>query len=154
MRTADQNYRTDLVEVVTIGFPFCAFKVVTGMRLLQEEKQVTGWLLVALGLIDAALNATNLMALIFVKRRAVPTCTFSLMANWVPASAATAKGSLQDVGNALDVLVSFTLVALMVGLGKIPLLPVELLQAWNVAVVLNVLGAGLSRFGASLKRVT
>ena len=50
-------------------------------------------------------------------------------------------------------LLSFTLVAAMVGFGRIPSLPSDHLRVWNAAVVLNVLGAGLSRVGASYRAI-
>jgi hypothetical protein len=43
-------------------------------------------------------------------------------------------------------------VAAMVALGAFPSFPEDQLRAWNWAVVLNVLGAGLSRLGASVSQ--
>ena len=57
----------------------------------------------------------------------------------------------RDLGAAADVLMSFLLVALMIGLGRLASMPPGRLAAWSACVILNVLGAGLGRFGASLR---
>jgi len=53
----------------------------------------------------------------------------------------------------IDVLLSFGLVALVIGGGRLRGMPPAQLTAWNACVILNVLGAGLSRFGESLRNL-
>ena len=53
-----------------------------------------------------------------------------------------------------SLLISFSLVAYMVGAGRLKLLPPGLLTFWNAAVILNVLGAGLGRFGESVRNLS
>ena len=57
-----------------------------------------------------------------------------------------------DLGLAVDVFVSFGLVALVIGAGLLPAAPAWALPLWNVAVVLNVLGAGVGRLLAAVVR--
>ena len=55
-----------------------------------------------------------------------------------------------ELGLALDMMLAFTLVAAMLGLGQLPLLPSPWGPLWNLAVVLNVLGAGGLRLTKAL----
>jgi hypothetical protein len=151
-----RNLTADILEVVTIGFPFCAFKVVVGLLLVREGAgfaEVAGALLIGLGALDALFNVVNLASLLGVRRRVVSACTFSALTRRLTLFRASPSDHMEDLGNSIDVLLSFSLVAAMVGLGKIAALPAEQLRAWNGAVVLNVLGAGLGRVGASLRRI-
>ena len=59
-----------------------------------------------------------------------------------------------DLGIALDVVLSFVLVALVIGFGLLAELPPTLLPVWSFAVVLNVLGAGISRLSSSVEALT
>lgn len=134
-----------LLEVLTIGLPFCGFKVLAGASLGGPA----GLILVALGAVDAFINTVNLIGLLAHRRRPLPVCALALAAGAAGGSVPLAKR--RELGASLDVLLSFILVAAMVGAGRIALLPPARLSAWNVCVILNVLGAGLGRFGASLR---
>ena len=59
----------------------------------------------------------------------------------------------QDLGNSIDVLLSFSLVAIVIGGGFIKQLTPDHLYLWNLAVILNVFGAGSSRLTASIKNL-
>ena len=48
----------------------------------------------------------------------------------------------------------FALVALMIGAGRLRSMPAGRLAVWNACVILNVLGAGLGRFGDSWRKLS
>ena len=48
-----------LVEIATVGFPFCLFKLMTG-KILLGTLPFLGWPLIALGVADAIINAASL----------------------------------------------------------------------------------------------
>jgi hypothetical protein len=137
----------ELFEVATVGLPFCVFKGAVGELLVARGWWVAGLTLLALAAVDAALNLVNLGWLALRGSRAVSECLLAWVARRgrAPHDARSA-----ELGSALDVLLSFCLVAGMVALGGISGLPAPLLAAWNTAVVANVLGAGLSRLAAAL----
>jgi hypothetical protein len=135
------------LETLTVGLPFCGFKIMTGDFYGQP------WL-VALGLIDAAINLANMIGIIFFKRRILNACFLSLVVNFFKRPTADAKMKWEDLGNSLDVLLSFILVAVMIAYGNLKLLPGPQLLCWNISVVLNVLGAGLGRLTASIKNLS
>ncbi len=140
----------DLLEVITAGLPFCAFKALVGMMLIRNGHRAEGSLLVLLGGADGLLNGVNLVSLALMRRRLTSPCVIAALTRRLPFSGGSAW---VDLGNSLDVLLSFCLVAAMVALGLISDLAEHELTMWNAAVVLNVLGAGLARVGASLRRL-
>jgi uncharacterized membrane protein len=134
------------LEIITIGLPFCAFKCLTGLYYRQH------WL-VALGIVDLVINFINLVSVIYRKNRVLDACFISFLVRLIKKPHTDVKTLWQDLGNSSDVLLSFILVATVIGTGAISLLPPDHLQLWNMAVILNVLGAGSGRLSASLKNL-
>ncbi len=130
------------LEVLTVGFPFCGFKIITGILFVHEAfaQVVTylGYILITLGLIDLLMNGCNFIWLTLKKKRLFDPCFAGFLSRILNQS--------EDFGNSIDILISFSLVALVVGAGLIPRLHTEELHIWNICVVINVLGAGLGRF--------
>ena len=142
--------RLECLEVLSIGLPFCVFKIASGVAF----GGAFGLFLIALGAVDLLINAANFAGLVLIRRRVHDACLLSFAARLCGAPARKPRWTLQDFGNSLDVLVSFSLVAYMVGAGKLGALPPRLLMFWNWAVVLNVLGAGLGRLGESFRNLS
>ena len=131
-------------EILTVGLPFCAFKLLTGdIAAHGGSFAPLGYALLALGLVDLVLNTVNLVALVTLRRRLGSVCLAEL--------AMRTFGRRAEVGLAIDVFVSFGLVACVVGFGLIARIPPWALPIWNTAVVLNVLGAGVGRLIAALR---
>lgn len=141
----------ELLEVFTVGLPFCAFKVLTGYSLVVHAPawSVLGVLLATLGALDVVVNLVNVIGLVVWRRRVLEACTLSVATRVVRRRSRVAS-TWQELGTAVDVLLSMALVAVMIAAGFIGRLPAALLVVWNVSVIVNVLGAGVSRFGASL----
>ena len=136
----------NFLEILTIGLPFCAFKIVSGLFLNQF------WLS-ALEIIDLGFNLTNLVSLLVSKRRIFDACLLSFITRQIKKPSQTLKAKWQDLGNSLDVLLSFSLVAYMIGGGFIKDLPMDYLSIWNISVILNVFGAGFSRLEISIRNL-
>jgi hypothetical protein len=136
----------DLVEVVTVGLPFCAFKIITGLDLVSSGL-ASGWILIVLGALDAALNAVNGITVAWNGVRRAPIC--ALDALFAPRG--PGQGPHRELGLALDTMLAFTLVAGMIALNRLGALPAASRGAWNVAVVLNVLGAGGIRLAKAVE---
>lgn len=142
----------DLLEVLTVGLPFCGFKILAGLSLAASASPLRplGFLLIALGVIDAIINGVNLAGLLAYGRRPLAACTLALATSPFRGPSSSLS-KWRDLGDSLDVLLAFALVALMIAFGRLSLMPPDRLAAWNVCVILNVLGAGLGRFGASVR---
>lgn len=133
-------------EILTVGFPFCIFKLLTGVALMGTPSlRVLGWTLVGLGAIDVVFNALNLASLLFLRRRVCGVCLVDVLVRRLER-----RPPRGDLGVAIDVLLSFGLVAIVIGSGLLARLPSWALPLWNVSVVLNVLGAGIGRVLAAL----
>lgn len=136
-----------VLEVVTVGLPFCAFKILTGIVFVARPwLSPFGWILIALGCLDGIVNAINLASLITGRARVFGVClTQILVRRWRPN-----RVEWDDLGISIDVMLSFILVAVMIGFNLLPALPPAGLTAWSFGVVLNVLGAGFGRLSSSL----
>lgn len=134
------------LDIITIGFPFCAFKIIAGLYFGQY------WL-VGLGIVDILLNLINLITLTTHQKAVTDVCLLSLIVRKIKQPVREAKHKWQDLGNALDVCLSFAIVALVIGGGHTPNLPMNHLIIWNVGVIFNVFGAGVSRLTYSLKNL-
>jgi hypothetical protein len=154
MNEAASSKRLELLEVLTVGLPFCGFKILTGLSLADSPASaplmIAGFALVSLGALDGLLNAVNLAGLLVNGRRPMTECSFAFAARTLRGPSG-APHQWQDLGNSADVLVSFALVALMIGFARLRSMPPGRLAVWNACVILNVLGAGLGRFGLSLR---
>jgi len=153
MGASSRRIAAELLEVITVGFPFCVFKGGVGLWCIQRGMPWVGVPLLLLAGADALLNTANLLALATARRRWVPACVLSAVTQRLGLFPDSPHAWLADFGNALDMLLAFTLVAGMVGTGMLRELDARVLAAWNGAVVLNVLGAGMGRLGASLEKV-
>ncbi len=133
------------LEVFVVGLPFCAFKALTGLL-------AGGWglALLLLAALDLLFNLNNLAALARHRAGSRPVCLLAWLLTLGVGGKSEARGEL---GAALDVALSFLLVAVMVGGGLLGRLPVWGLQAWNAAVVLNVLGAGAFQVNQAVARL-
>ena len=134
------------LEIITIGLPFCVFKIVSGLFFHQY------WL-VGLGIVDSFINMINLVFLILQRKRIFDACLLSLLVRLIKKPSDQLKSQWEDLGNSIDVLLSFSLVAYVIGGGFIKQLPLTHLSIWNISVILNVFGAGSSRLTTSIKNL-
>ncbi len=130
-------------EILTVGLPFCAFKLIAGAALSQDW--LTAW-----GIADTLINTLNLAWLLIARRRLTEVCLLSLLMRLMRRPAAERLARWQDLGAAGDMFFSFAIVALMLGGGFLPALPAWQLKIWNLSVILNVLGAGSMRLRDSI----
>lgn len=135
-----------IFEILTVGLPFCAFKIIAGLGLRQL------WLTIW-GLCDLTINTINLLALIIRRRRLFDACLLSFVVRLVKKPERDVRSYWQDLGNAIDVGFSFAIVAFMLGGGFLPSLEALQLRIWNISVILNVLGAGSFRLSASISSI-
>jgi hypothetical protein len=135
-----QHWLVPSAEVLTVGLPFCVFKLLTGWIAVHTPLAPVGYALLALGAVDLVLNATNLAALLVAHRRVGGVCTLDVV-----------LGRDRDLALAVDVFLSFALVAIVVGFGLLLRLPRWALPLWNLAVVVNVVGAGAARLLTAIR---
>jgi|GEM_PF-1357624 len=138
-----RSIKVEKLDIVTIGLPFAAFKILAGIALQGisgDANNPMGWILIVWGIIDFIINMVNLISLTAAGKKITTTCTMSFIF----------RSASEEVGAALDVMMSCTLVAIMVGGNLLKYLTPSQLNIWSLSVVLNVLGAGISRIKASI----
>lgn len=153
MRGTAPSPLSEILEVVSVGLPFCAFKWLVGLLHWEGGQPILGAALLALACSDTLFNLANLVGLLIGRGRVVSTCTLSALTLRMNLFPDSPSEYLKELGSAVDMLLSFVLVAGMVWMGRIGTLPPDRLLLWNVAVVLNVLGAGLARLSSSVQRI-
>lgn len=137
-----QRWVIPAAEILTVGLPFCVFKLSAGALALGTASLAPlGYALLALGVMDALLNLVNLAALVIMRRRVSAVCLAEIVLR--------RRGP--DLGLAVDVFISFGIVAVVIACGLLTRVPAWALPIWNLAVVLNVLGAGVGRLVAALR---
>lgn len=140
-----------MFEIVTVGFPFCVFKLLTGQHLFSRPGwEPVGVLLLLLGLSDALLNLSNFVVFAGGRQtRIVGICTIDQVIRLFRPR----RAAWTEVAASADVLLSFVLVAGMLGSMTLMQLPIEARQTWTTCTVLNVLGAGLTRVFRSVEQL-
>jgi hypothetical protein len=148
MRSGGQLFR--LLEIATVGFPFCAYKLLTGHVLMDlPHGWPFGWLLVGLGAVDLGLNAIGFYLAAIDRPSSLAVCT----AQWVVSRVRPGQESWRQLGLSIDTMLSFALVAAMIGFGWLVYLPHASLGVWSGSVVANVLGAGLGQLADSVREL-
>jgi hypothetical protein len=144
-----------ILAILTVGFPYCVFKVLTGLRIMEwfPAWRAAGLALMVLGVVDFFINLANFAGFALRGRRVTDACAFAILARRF-GGASRPAWTLWDLGNSLDVLLAMTIVAVMIGTNAFSKFPPVQLAVWNVSVILSVMGAGVMRFGASLRRVS
>lgn len=135
-----------LFDIISIGIPFCVFKLAAGFYYQQK------WLIL-LGSIDLLINLVNFIILLVKKEKKFETCLFAFISRKILRGKKKPQSLWQDLGESCDVALSFVIVAFVIGSGDISHFPSDILKLWNWAVVLNVLGAGSARLAHSIKNL-
>lgn len=138
-----------LFEVVTVGLPFSTFKLLGGLHLAAQPVtlvRLLGVLIAVLGVVDLTLNVTNVVGLLVRRRTIGPLC---LLHGVIGGRRGPA---LEELGLAIDTVIAFLIVAGMIAWSRLPLLTPSHGAFWNVAVILNVLGAGALRLRDAVTR--
>ena len=147
------SFRRRAWAVAFTGLPFAVFKGLYGFTLMEMGMEMgasaadgePSWLHLAGRVVlwwavaDAVLN---LLALVFPQR--VSYCVLSMIGRGIGARA-------ENLGLAVDTLLSFLVVSIMIGAGYIAGLPTSLGWAWNLAVIANVMAVGVERVWLALR---
>jgi hypothetical protein len=125
--------------VLLTGIPFGVFKIGAGMIARADIHPLLGLAIALWGGVDVLLNLLSLFL-----PRAVSPCALSNLGRLLDGRRGGA-GQREMLGLALDTLLSFTIVATVIWLRRLASLPPAVIRAWEVAVIANVMGAGLER---------
>ncbi len=143
----------DLFEVLTVGLPFCSFKIIFGLYLLRINFQLLGISILVWGILDLIINVINFFSLVTFKRRILRVCGLNyLVAIILPVFPVVHSGP-KDLGTGIDAMFSFIIVSIVIGGGVFGELSYLEIKIWSVGVILNVLSAGIYRLLNTTKRI-
>ncbi len=148
------NHLQDLLEVITVGLPFCVFKLVTGKLLFFDiDLPVPGGILLVLGFLDLIINLVNVGFLLIKRRRGAGICTMTFLVGLFEGRSGRPSARLTEVAAAVDVILSFILVVVMINAGLLARLPRTEILMWNIAVSFNVIGAGYAQLSRAIRNL-
>ena len=132
------------------GVPYGIFKMGTGWYWWTwTDASLPGALMLLWGLIDVSLN---LAAALWI--RPIPFCLLGVLGTVLDRGRFRSRVRFNDLGLALDTLLSFSLVGGMLWNGCLPSLAPAFGRAWDVAVVCNVLAVGVTRVVEAVQQLS
>lgn len=144
-----QSHIFQLLSILTIGFPFVGYKILGGILIHNLHSSfiatIIALVFVVWGLVDLVFNTISLHALMCRGHVLYPVCLLSVVGRKHPVLC-----KWKDSGEALDLMLSFCIVAIVVGGNLFEYLDGAQIKVWNICTVVNVLGAGIARLGATI----
>ena len=134
-----------LWAVVLTGIPYGVFKIGAGLAAYEDILPAVGLAVVAWGAVDILLNLASVPW-----GRAVSHCLLSNIGRQLDRR--LGHGGHEQLYLAVDTLVSFAIVATMIGFDRIGALPDPAVRAWELSVIGTVLGAGVERVWRSAQQ--
>ncbi len=135
----------NMMSIVTIGFPFAAYKFLAGdICMNMSGGDPIGIILFHFfaiwAIIDFIFNFHAMMTILITGSNPGPVCLLAMLAKKFRATA-----DMKGIGEAFDLFLSFSIVAWLVGFGLLPKLSEGYVYVWNISTAVNVLGAGTAR---------
>jgi len=138
----------DELAIFTIGFPFVLFKLLLGFIFFKifgaPANLIVGSLLILWAIIDFFINGLNLIFLVFKNRYLTDACLLTIIFAGCRAKISD-KDAGKEFGTAIDAMLSCTIVAIIVGGDLFDYMSDLESILWSVSVVVNVMGAGITR---------
>ena len=140
-----------LCSELIVGLPFVGYKIFAGLIIWNMFPQspvarVAGSLFFVLGWADMCVHLINLFGVFFRGKRYMPVCTLGII------NAKMRCFTLrEEIGEAVDMMISFAIVATVVGSELFVFLEPYQIKLWNCCTVFNIMGAGISQLQATLR---
>ena len=133
-----------------VGLPFIGYKIFAGLIIWnmypdQKTADVAGTFFFVLGWGDLCVHAINWYGIFFRGKRILPVCLLAIANRKLPCFMLR-----EEIGEAVDMMISFGIVAAVVGNGLFVFLEPYQIQLWNCCTVFNILGAGISQLQATV----
>jgi hypothetical protein len=144
----------EIFAIITIGFPFVAYKAILGDILLTFNYNIFAYMSISLGIIDFLFNLYRLILILLNKKADYPVCFLAFLFYKLAPKNTHNIEFWKDLGAAIDVFLSFAIVSFMVGANMFSYLSSSYNILWSISTVINVMGAGFSRitYSVSLRK--
>ena len=140
-----------LFSELIVGLPFVGYKIFAGLIIWNmypdsPVARVVGSFFFVLGWGDMCVHAVNLFGVFFKGKRLLPVCILAIVNRKMRCFALR-----EEIGEAVDMMISFAIVATVVGNELFVFLEPYQIKLWNCCTVFNILGAGISQLQATLR---
>jgi hypothetical protein len=147
--TIQKFFRRPFFLSLTIGIPFCIFKLLFGIVAIGIESPsfpflpAAGWLIIAWAGIDLLLNAGRAVLDLFSRKSPFEYCTIAQIGRFF---------GMPAVFLALDTVIAFTIICLMLWSGWITRLTPPEAYLWYAATTLNLISLSLVSLYVEIRR--
>lgn len=147
-RIGDNVFLSPSFQALTIGVPFCIFKMIFGLLVLRQGTlsvflSVFAWLIIVWALADLIMNLARVYFHLSGRETPIEYCTI-----------AQAGRLLKKPGLflSIDTLISFSIICIVLWSGWITLLTRQELYIWYAATTLNLISVSIVNIWIELKR--
>lgn len=147
-KIGDSIFLSPTFQALTIGVPFCMFKLIFGLLALRAGASsvilsVFAWLVIAWALTDLIMNLARVYSHLSGREAPIEYCTI-----------AQAGRLFKRPGLflAIDTLISFSIICIVLWSGWITLLTRQELYVWYAATTLNLISVSVVNIWIELRR--
>ncbi len=147
-KTFDRILNASAFQALTIGIPFCAFKLLFGLLALRVAGGagplfVFAWLILAWATVDLAMNLTRIGYSLAARPAPLEYCTLAQAGRLV---------EQPRLFLAIDTLISFSIICFVLWSGWITLLDRGESYLWYAATTMNLISVSLVNIWVELRR--
>lgn len=147
-RIGDKVFLSPTFQALTIGVPFCVFKLIFGLLFLREGAlsiflSIVAWLIIVWALTDLIMNLARVYFHLSDRKSPIEYCTIAQAGRLF---------KKPDLFLAIDTLISFSIICIVLWSGWITLLTRHELYLWYAATTLNLISVSVVNIWVELKR--
>jgi hypothetical protein len=147
-RIGDSIFLSPTFQALTIGVPFCMFKLIFGLLALRAGASsvilsVFAWLVIAWALTDLIMNLARVYFHLSGRKTSIEYCTIAQAGRLV---------GKPGLFLAIDTLISFSIICIVLWSGWITLLTRQELYVWYAATTLNLISVSVVNIWIELCR--
>jgi cation transport ATPase len=147
-KIGDIIFLSPTFQALTIGVPFCMFKLIFGLLALRAGASsvilsVFAWLVIAWALTDLIMNLARVYFHLSGRKTLIEYCTIAQAGRLV---------GKPGLFLAIDTLISFSIICIVLWSGWITLLTRQELYVWYAATTLNLISVSVVNIWIELRR--
>lgn len=147
-KIGDSIFFSPTFQALTIGVPFCIFKMIFGLLVLRQGTlsvflSVFAWLIIVWALADLIMNLTRVYFHLSGRETPIEYCTIAQTGRFF---------KRPKLFLAIDTLISFSIICVVLWSGWITLLTRQELYLWYAATTLNLISVSVVNIWIELKR--
>jgi len=147
-RIGDNVFLSPSFQALTIGVPFCIFKVIFGLLALRAgassvSLSVLAWLIITWALVDVIMNLARVYFNLSGRETPIEYCTIAQAGRFF---------KRPKLFLAIDTLISFSIICIVLWSEWITLLTRQELYIWYAATTLNLISVSIVNIWIELKR--